>query len=255
MERIADGFALAEAPLVVDDVLLVSDVMGGGVRRFDADGGELAPLLEGRRGIGGMAQLPDGRIVVSGRDLSVTDGSGTWSVLAQLEEGGTGYNDIAVSPEGLLVAGMLTYRPFGSDAPTAAVLVSVDRDGVVETAPLPFTWPNGIGFTPSGDAVLLADFASGVIHRSAWTGRITDLRLEPWATSPTGDADGLAVADDGDIWVAGGSGGNVLRYDAAGALVERLDVPDDFVSSCCLWPGYERMVITTGTSVFFHERP
>jgi sugar lactone lactonase YvrE len=254
VERIAGGFALAEAPLVVGDVLLVSDVMGGGVRRFDAGGAELEPLLEGRRGIGGMAHLPDGRIVVSGRDLSATDGSGTWSVLARLEEGGTGYNDIAVSPEGVLVAGMLTYRPFGPDEPTAAILVSVDPDGVIERTPVPFSWPNGIGFSPSGDAILVADFASGIVHRSPWTGRISDLRLEPWATSPSGDADGLAVAEDGDIWVAGGAGGKLLRFDAAGAIVEQLDVPDDFVSSCCLWPGSKRMVITTGTSVFFDER-
>ncbi|MGV3760375.1 MAG: SMP-30/gluconolactonase/LRE family protein [Actinomycetota bacterium] len=61
------------------------------------------------------------------------------------------------------------------------------------------------------------------------------------------------MAGDGDIWVAGGSGGSLLRYDATGALVEQLDVPDDFVSSCCLWPGSKRMVITTGTSVFLHE--
>ena len=254
MERIAEGFSLAEAPVVTaEDVLLVSDALGGGVRRFDAGGVELDALLERRRGIGGMAQLPDGRIVVSGRDLSVVDGTGMSAVLAELEEAGTGYNDITVAPDGTVLAGMLTFRPF-TDAPlTPGAVVSVAPDGTTVAAALSFCWPIGAGFSPSGDVFYLADFATGVVHRSPWTGSVDELQLAPWITSPTGDADGLAVGETGDVWVAGGAGGDLLRYTPAGALVERLTVGDDFVSSCCFWPGRDRLVITTGTGVFWHD--
>ena len=221
MKRIADGFSLAEAPVVTSDgLLLVSDVLGGGVRRFDRDGGELAPLVEGRRGIGGMGQLADGRIVISGRDLSVVDPGGGSTVLAALQPGGTGYNDLTITSADTVIAGMLTFRPFVDDEPTPGVLVSVDPDGAVQTAPLPFTWPNGAGFSSSGDVFYVADFATGEVHRSRWTGSITELHLEPWGSSPTGDADGLAVADTGDVWVAGGAGQNLLRYDADAARTE-----------------------------------
>jgi sugar lactone lactonase YvrE len=254
MERVAGGFSLAEAPLVIDgDVLLVSDVLGGGVRRFDVDGVELDPLLQGRRGIGGMGLLADGGVVVSGRDLSRVSVDGTSVVLAALLDGGTGYNDLAVGADGTVVAGMLTCRPMSGDALTPGVLVVVGPDGTHRSAPLSFCWPNGMGFSPGGDELYVADFATGVVHRGPWGGGVDEMVLEPWAISPTGDADGLAVSDDGHVWVAGGAGGEVLGYDVAGELVERIDVPDDFVSSCCFWPGRHRLVVTTGTGVFVHD--
>ena len=124
-------------------------------------------------------------------------------------------------------------------------------DGVRTTA-LPFCWPNGAGFSPAGDRFYLADYDTGVVHATSWTGTVEDLELTPWITSPTGDADGLAVGDDGHVWLAAGSGRCILRHDTNGELVERIEVPDDFVSSCCFWPGQDRLVITTGTGVFFH---
>lgn len=256
MRRIADGFALAEAPVVTnDDVLLVSDVLDGGVRRFDADGSELPALIDRRRGIGGMAQLASGEVLLSGRDLSVVHDDGTSTVLCDLLEGGTGFNDLAVDADGHVIAGMLTCHPMSEGALTAGVVVQVAADGTVRSASLPFGWPNGIGFSPCQDQLYLADFHTGVVHRSVWTGSVDDLALEPWVTSPSGDADGLVVTSGGDVLVAAGAGGSVLRYSPAGQLLETLDVPDDFVSSCCLWPGRDRLVVTTGTGVFLHDGP
>jgi sugar lactone lactonase YvrE len=254
VERIGDGFSLAEAPVVTaDDVLLVSDVLGGGVRRFAARGRELDPLLDRRRGIGGMAQLPDGSVVVSGRDLSVADSHGTLTVVAEVVDGGTGYNDLTTTVDGTIVAGLLTCHPLAGGALTPGMIVEVRPGGGLASARLPFGWPNGVGFSPDEDVLYLADYASGVVHRSTWTGSVTDLEPEPWITTPSGDADGLAVGTEGDVWVASGVGRTVLRYSGTGHLVEAVEVPDDFVSSCCLWPGTGRLVITTGTGVFLHE--
>lgn len=253
MERIAAGFSLAEAPTVTaDDVLLVSDVIGGGVRRFDAGGNELEPLLSGRRGIGGMGLLPDGRVLVSGRDLSAVHRDGTSETVLPLLEGGTGFNDLAVTGDGAIVAGMLTSRPMAGEPLTPAALVVRTPDGEYGAVDVAFGWPNGIGFSPAEDLVYVADFDTGIVHRGEWGGA-GPLALEPWAASPSGDADGLAVDADGHVWVAAGAGGLVLHYDTAAALVEQIAVPDDFVSSCCWWPGRSRLVVTTGSGVFLHE--
>ena len=233
--------------------LLVSDVLGGGVRRFDPEGSELEPLLARRRGIGGMAQLPDGAVVVSGRDLSAVGPHGDLVTVAETLIGGTGFNDLTSSAEGTILAGMLTCQPLSGGQLTPGVLVEVRADGEVLSAPLPFTWPNGIGFTPGEDALYLADFTTGVVHRGEWTGSVVGLTLEPWVTSPSGDADGLAVGADGDVWVASGAGGSVLHHGSSGRLLGEIEVPDDFVSSCCLWPDAARLVITTGTGVFVHD--
>lgn len=254
MERIASGFSLAEAPLVTsDDVLLVSDALGGGVRRFDSGGGELEPLLERRRGIGGMGQRDDGSIVVSGRDLSLVAPDGDLTVLSETLEGGTGYNDLVIAPDGSVLAGMLTCQPFAGEQLTPGVVVAVAADGSRSSARLPFCWPNGVGFSPAGDLLYFADYAGGAVYRSEWTGDLSELALEPWVTSPSGDADGLAVDGDGTVWVAGGAGRSILRYAPTGALVDEFPVPDDFVSSCSFWPGRRRLVITTGTGLFFHD--
>lgn len=253
MKQIADGFSLAEAPTITPDgVLLVSDVIAGGVRRFDAGGDELERLVDGRRGVGGMGLLPGGAVVMSGRDLTAVKGERSAEV-APLLPGGTGYNDLAITADGQVLVGMLTCRPMAGDALTPGVLVGICPDGRRETLGLPFCWPNGIGLNADETRLWFADYATGVVYSSPWAGSVAALELEPWATSPSGEADGIAVADDGSVWVASGSGGSLLRYRDTGDLVETLEVPDEFVSSCCLWPGADRLAITTGTAVFVHD--
>ena len=254
MDRIAEGFALAEAPVVsAEGVLFVSDVLHGGVRCFDSAGRELAPLLERRRGIGGMAVRSDDNIIVSGRDLSTVRPDGAMTVVAELLDGGTGFNDLAIASDGTVVAGMLTCHPMSGGPLTAGVLVLVDPLGATTSAPLPFAWPNGIGFSRASDRVFVADFDSGVLFESRWTGRSADLSFEPWWRSPTGDADGLTVTMDGHVFVAGGSGGSVLVVSPDGELVEQIDVPYYFVSSCCFWGNEATLAITTGTGVFVQQ--
>lgn len=255
MDRIADGFALAEAPVVTAaDELLVSDVLHGGIRRFAADGTELDPLDTERRGVGGMGVLPDGSVVASGRDLVSFGADGSAEVVVARPDGGTGFNDLTVTADGTVIAGLLTCRPMGGDELTPALLVLRGPDGTVSSAPLPFCWPNGVEVSPAGDLLYFADFATGVVHRSPWpVGSAADVHLEPWFTSPSGDADGLALGDDGHVWVASGVGRSVLRVDASATVVDELAVPDDFVSSCAWWPRHERLVVTTGSAVFFHE--
>ncbi len=254
MRRIADGFDLAEGPVVrFGTTLLVADVMAGGIRRFDASGTELPLLIDRRRGIGGVAVLGDGSVIVGGRDLSTVADDGTVTTLADLEPGGTGYNDLAVTPTDGILAGLLTCHPLAGGDLTPGRLVLLDRNGGREVSTTEFSWPNGIGFSSTGHRVFVADFDRGVVHRGEWNGALADLVLRPWFVSPSGDADGLAVGDDDHVWLASGSGGSILHVDPDGGLVEELAVPDDFVSSCCLWPETDRLVITTGTGVFFHE--
>ena len=48
-----------------------------------------------------------------------------------------------------------------------------------------------------------------------------------------GIPDGLAVDDEGGVWVALHGGGAVRRYDPDGAHVETIDVPATNVTACC----------------------
>ncbi len=251
--RLADGFTLAEAPTVdLDGTLLVADVLTGGVRRFDADGRELDPLLTNRRGIGGMGIRADGSVVVSGRNLALADPSGSLSILAELPAGGTGFNDLMTTDDGTVIAGVLTCHPLAGGELTPGLLAIVTPDGDTRFTPLDFCWPNGIGLSPDRETLYVADFHTGVVHSARWDDRTTEPKLEPWVTSPTGDADGLMVGPDGRVWVAGGAGGCLLGYSPSGELVDRIDVPSEFVSSACYWPAASAIAITTGSGVWLN---
>jgi sugar lactone lactonase YvrE len=256
VRRIADGFSLAEAPVVdTDGHLLVADVLVGGVRRFDVDGHELESLLAKRRGIGGMGVRADGTVIVSGRDLSLVDAGGALSTLVPLPDGGTGFNDLMIAPDGTVIAGVLTCHPLGGGDLTPGLLAVITPDGDARFTPLDFCWPNGIGLSPDEGTLYVSDFHTGIVHSGRWNGPSLAPTLEPWVQSPTGDADGLTITPDGSVWVAGGAGGCLIGYDPSGELVDRIDLPGEFVSSSCRWPKTESIAITTAAGVWLHPDP
>jgi sugar lactone lactonase YvrE len=74
-------------------------------------------------------------------------------------------------------------------------------------------------------------------------------RLRPWWSSPSGQADGLAIDEAGGVLVALGTGAGVARIRPDGALDHVLDVPAAFVSSVCFAGEQLRnLIITTADS-------
>ena len=251
MRMIAGGFGLAEGPTLLDDgSLLVSDVLGGGIRLLLPDGTEGEPLGHGRRGIGGLALDERGGVIASGRDVVRLGGAAQIQpaqpeVLLAREEPVTGYNDMAATPEGGLLAGALHFSPFGGGLPVPGTLryrspageVSVWHEGVV--------WPNGIGFSPDGATVYVCDYADGNLLAGAWDPSRPG-ELEHLCSSPSGQVDGLAVAADGSLLVALGGGGGVGWFSPDGVLRDVLDVPATFVASVCFaGEGLSELVVTT----------
>ena len=233
MQTLAEGFLLAEAPVAgPDGELYFSDAVGGGAHRIDPDG-RVSVVIPKRRGIGGMALHRVGGLVVTGRTVQHGDRD-----LLGAQPGVTGFNDMGVAPDGTIWAGALTFNPMKGEQPAPGALFKGEQR--IETPGV--RWPNGIGFLPDGTTAYLADFADGRIHAGP-----VDGALEPWAQSPRGSADGLAVDEEGGVWVALGPGAGVARFSAAGAVEEVLDVDADFVSSVCF--AGDHLVITTATAV------
>ena len=76
-----------------------------------------------------------------------------------------------------------------------------------------------------------------------------------FAEMPAGSADGLAVDEEGGVWVATGEGGKVVRFHADGSLDRKLDVPAPFVSSLCFGGDDMRDVyVTTGDGKLLRGR-
>ena len=238
METLADGYGLLEAPCVdAEGGVWFSDVMGGGVHRWTAAGG-VETLLPKRRGIGGMALHRHGGAVVSGRDLThFRDGESR--VLLEAPDGVSGFNDIAAAPDGSLYAGALRWHPFKGEQPVPGEVWRVGPDGSASVVFEGVEWANGMGFSPDGETLYVCDYGKGQVL--AWSGGEPSL----FASSPSGGADGLAVDEEGGVWVALGQGGALARFDESGSLTDEVQTGMDFASSLC-FAGTDIYVTTIG---------
>ena len=90
------------------------------------------------------------------------------------------------------------------------------------------TTSNGIGWSPDGRTMYLADSGPRVIHAFDFdgdAGTISGGRVLVTVPEDVGAPDGLTVDAAGDLWVAIWGGGRVHRYSPAGELREVLAVP------------------------------
>jgi sugar lactone lactonase YvrE len=232
-EVLADGYVLAEAPRVdADGNVFFTDALGGGVHRWSPTEGVDVAAVPERRGAGGLALHRDGGFVVSGRDLTHVAPDGTARVVFDRPEGVIGFNDICALPTGALLAGALRYRPFAGDPPVPGEFWHVDANGVGAGAgdasiDVPdIEWANGCGASVDPPRTYACDYSSGRI----WMRDPDGLHL--FATTPNGEVDGLALDDEGCVWVALASDGRIARYQLDGTLDAVLDVEGvDFVTS------------------------
>jgi sugar lactone lactonase YvrE len=217
---------LLEGPrIAADGEMIYSDVLAGGVWACSPRGA-VREVLPKRRGIGGILEHADGGWVISGKTLLHVQADGGQREL-HADPQACGFNDIASTPEGDLLAGVLRYRPMAGDPPKNGQLLLLGRDGASRVLSEDVLWPNGIGLAPDGRTIYLSDYARQRVLS-------TDLQggeMREFAASPEGSADGLAVDVEGGVWVALGEGGGVARFHPDGRLDEVVALPASFVSS------------------------
>jgi sugar lactone lactonase YvrE len=227
METLVNGYGLVEAPRVDGEGnLFFTDVFDGGVYRRSPDG-EVETVVPKRRGVGGLALHREGGVVVSGRTV-VHCRAGETRTLLEVD-GVTGFNDLTTDAEGGVIVGALRFNPFQGEDPVPGEIWRIDPGGESSVLCEGVGWPNGIGLAPGGGTLYVNDYGTGTV--SAY-----DLQSTPphagrvFARSPAG-ADGLAVDEQGGVWIALGDGGGLARFGADGALDTTIDVPASFVSS------------------------
>jgi sugar lactone lactonase YvrE len=230
-ETLAFGYGLAEGPRVdADGNVYFTDVLGGGVHRWSPDGG-VELVVPKRRGVGGLLLHAAGGVVVSGRDVSHVKDGQSRTLLAL--EGVTGFNDMATDSEGRIYAGALRFNPFQGESPEPGEVWRIDGEGRAVELFGGIDWANGIGFSPDGRTIYVSDYAKGEVIAHDLAGQDHAVNRRVLARSTSGAADGLAVDEQGAVWVALGPGGGAGRFSADGALDHVLDVPASFVTSVC----------------------
>lgn len=231
-ETLASGYGLIEGPRVdAQGNLYFSDVHGGGVYRRSPQGA-IETVVPKRRGVGGIALHAEGGLVISGRNIChVRDGE--TRVLFEGDEV-PGFNDIFVDARGRVLAGSLRSNPFADEGERRpGELYRIEAAGRATELYGEVLLTNGIGLSPDGATIYHSDTArlSILAHRLGADGGVE--RTEVFAKLDGGGPDGLAVDEEGGVWVAVYGGGCVQRFGPAGALEQRIEVPANAVTSLC----------------------
>ncbi len=225
---IAHGYRLAEAPtLDIDGSLVFSDVLGGGVYRIDA-ADEVTTVVPKRRGVGGIAIHAEGGIVCSGRDLiHVREGYEQRTVLHI--DGVAGWNDLGTDPTGRIYAGALRFAVFDPEAQVVpGELWRIGPDGNPTIMFGDVVHANGVACTPDGRTIYLSDTRRQriiVFDLARGSTRHIDV-------SALGHPDGMALDENGAVWVALVTGG-IARLTPDGEVDGRLEPPSAFTTSVC----------------------
>jgi D-xylonolactonase len=242
MEMLKSGFGLLEAPIWDSDLgLLFADTDRGGILCLNKDL-DVSTIVPHRRGIGGAVRHADGGIVVSGRNVAYkSPGKAETVVLMQNDSsrGIVGFNDITTDSRGRIYAGALGFVPthtpmsgIGGNSRSAPLFL-IDLDGSARPVFPDVKLTNGLGFSPDGSVLYHADSGDQRVYRFDVSpdGSLSNRR--PFMSVTAGLPDGLAVSEDGAIWVAIAHGGRILRFSSDGVLEAQIEFPVPMITSLC----------------------
>ena len=232
LEFLAWGYGLVEGPRTdADNNLYFSDIRGGGVFRRSPSG-DITTVIPGRKSVGGLAVHADGGLIVSGKDVSHWK-DGQFRVLLA-RDGVSAFNDLQPDPDGRIIAGAIRMNmedPNAEKVPGEAYRIDLDGSvtelyGGVETS-------NGIGFSPDGRSLYHSDSTTkGIwVHDVAPDGSVSNRRHIGRAAFERGIPDGMAVDENGDLWVAHVGGRRAVKLSPAGDVLDEIPVPAKWVTS------------------------
>jgi sugar lactone lactonase YvrE len=239
--------------------LLGVDIVAGRVyrRRVAAEGG-LSIVREYRvpGTVGAIAPIhgDDGWLLAAGLGFVHLSPDGSLRTLVEVTAPGTRMNDAACDPQGRFWAGTLAedFRTGGG------ALYRLDRNGQTGLVLGELTISNGLGWSPDGSTMYLADSGPRVVHAFSFDGErgtISDGRVLVTVAEEVGAPDGLTVDAEGDLWVAIYGGGRVHRYSPDGELREARLVPAVETTSCAFaGTGLNRLYVTTATEEWSDEQ-
>jgi gluconolactonase len=250
-------FAFTEGPQWVDadGVWLFTDIPNNTIYRY-RPGDAMAEVHRMRSGgANGLAIYSDGRLLSAehtGRRVSIASVEGTVTALVDRFEGKrfNSPNDVVARSDGTVY---FTDPPYGlgNTAPDLAFMgvfrVRPGQDAVAEWRGPATARPNGIALSPDQRTLYVADTDERVVRAFtvAASGALSDERI---VVRDATDADGMAVDDAGNLFIATRAGVLVTRPDGTPwGTISVLEPPSN-----CAFGGPDRrtLFITAQTGVY-----
>jgi gluconolactonase len=260
-----------------EDALYFTSVPAGGrsaIRRLDLATGEVVTVVEEANGANGMTMDRDGRLVVCeqgslGTPARITrrdPATGAGEALVEHWEGRrlNSPNDVVLAADGAIWFTDPSYGHLQGFRPEPEVGDFVYRyepaTGDLDVVADGFDKPNGLAFSPAGDALYVTDSGANQAPGSFHPGRPHHVkafdvvggrrlaRERLFAVIAPGFPDGIKVDAAGRVYVSAASG--VLVYSADGDRLGDIPVPGAVNFA---WGPHGRLYITTDTAVWAAE--
>ena len=264
---LAEGLAFPEGPVSMPDgSVVVTEIARGCLTRIAPDG-DVTRIAEPGGGPNGAALGADGMLYVANNGGFSWETKGGWGPIGRAPDnvGGsiqrvdaetgevetlyTACEGVRLRAPNDLVCdahGGIWFTDHGHRCGRtldfgAVYYAACDGSRIVEVA-FPLIGPNGIGLSPDGATLYVAETSSGRL----WSWPIEEpgvLRSADWPSPTGGDLvaglpgfqryDSLAVEAGGNVCVATLRFGGIVVIAPMGALVERIALPDPYTTNIC----------------------
>ncbi len=241
LETLIDSLAFAEGPRWHGDKLWFSDMHTHWVMTVDF-AGNTEKIIEVPNQPSGLGWTPNGDLLV----VSMTDRKlmkmrdGALTEVADLSALAPYHcNDMVVDKKGRAYIGNFGFDIF-VETPEArnTTLVLVDEHGAPRIVANDLAFPNGMVITPDDRTLIVGETMAAKLTAFdiAENGDLTNKRT--WAALGTVAPDGIALDQEGAIWVASPSTQEVVRVCEDGEITDRISVETN--AFACMLGGPER---------------
>ena len=228
-----DGLAYVESPRWHEGRLWFAHWGTGEIVAADLDGNSEV-TGHGPSGLGWTIDwLPDGRLLVTGKELLRREPDGSMVRHADLSGiASLGWNDIVVDGRGTIYVTSINFEYLAGAKPTSGIIALVTPDGSARQVAGDLSFPNGMVVTPDNSTLIISESFTGrlIAFDIATDGNLSNRRV--WAEGLGPDA--ICMDAEGAIWVGAGDtrvstgrddspGGAVVRIREGGEVLQRIE--------------------------------
>jgi sugar lactone lactonase YvrE len=177
--------------------------------------------------------LPDGRLLVTGKELLRREPDGTMVRHADLGGiGEHGWNEILVDGRGNIYLNSIRFGFLAGEPPRHGIIALVTPDGEVRQVAGDLEFPNGMVVTPDNKTLIVSESFAGRLTAFdiAADGSLSNRRVWAEGLAP----DGICMDAEGVIWVQtaatfrhsrrdGAPAGAVVRIQEGGEVLQRIE--------------------------------
>lgn len=227
-----DGLAYVESPRWHEGRLWFAHWGTGEIVAVDLNG-HSEVTGHGPAGLGwSIDWLPDGRLLVTGKELLRQEPDGSMVRHADLGGIADGWNEMVVDGRGNIYLNSIRFAFLSGAQPTSGVIALVTPDGSVRQVAGDLAFPNGMVITPDNATLIISESFTGrlIAFDIEADGSLSNRRV--WAESLA--PDGICMDAESAVWVGtaatfvhtrrvGTPAGAVVRVREGGEVLQRIE--------------------------------